>query len=129
MSMESILTKCYQGKLEHREVDIYETLLLSRRVDPLVVSLAQVGRLLEVSSMIDDKQLLDSLPIPTVVPHLSIEPSHTVVVEESKYGMISNVQQAMVKRTAILAMESPLLMLVLPTLGGMFNKGKVSLSF
>lgn len=40
LSMDEVLLKCYQGKLEHRETDLVEILPPPHRADRLVLTIA-----------------------------------------------------------------------------------------
>lgn len=104
-SRDDVLGKRYRGKLEHRETNLFEAIPQLCHVDWLVLNPALVTLALEGSSAtVGERPLVPQL-ITTVSPSLTIDPGRTKVVGDSKYGIVSDVRQAMDKTKAILAME------------------------
>lgn len=103
VSMDSVLQKRYQRKLEHWVVPLYETLPPTRHLSVYVVVPPQ---------LVGSSTMLGSQPVSKVsltldiIHHPSSEPSTDDVVD-SKDGIIANVRQAAEKRKAAQAMSGP----------------------
>lgn len=96
VSMDSVLRKRSQGKLEHRVVPLHEVLPPPRRLSAPIVALPQ---LMESSSTTGDQPALEVSLSPALIPRPSGEPLTEDVVD-SKDWMISNVLHFEEKRKA-----------------------------
>lgn len=98
LSLDFVIRKWYQGKLEYQDVNLRETFPAPYMFNFLVVTSPLVVQTVEVSSASNGECLVDSLPISTVVGRTPAKSPCTEVVEDNKEGIISNIQHAKLKR-------------------------------